>query len=78
MLFDNWFTQEVFEALVLGNKKPGQCECCKQDSEHIFKTPSCTLYVGSNNEPLNLCFDCSQDYTQMMEDQWREYYSGIL
>ena len=72
------FEDEVFEAFILGKTKPGKCLRCEVDAEHIFMTPSQTMYVNSENEPLPLCFFCSQEYTEMMEDQWREYYSGLL
>lgn len=71
--------EEALEAFVLGNNKPGICECCEIEVTHIFATPSLTKYIDPTaNEPHNLCYQCAVEHLHIMEDQWTEYYMGLF
>jgi hypothetical protein len=72
-----WFETEAMEAFILGKAKPGKCEFCSREVEHIFSTPSRTYYT-SDDRDFQLCCECSQAYQEIIEEQWQEYYSGVL
>lgn len=36
------------------------------------------LEAGDPNAPIPLCAACAADYIEYMEEQWRDYYSGVL
>lgn len=64
----------------------GACQLCDSPGP-LIETPSQTLYDQSGkdlmfekdrNAPLFLCSLCSKDYTDMMDSQWADYYSGRL
>ena len=74
----DWLVEEAERVYLLGLNCPGTC-LCGRDVEHLFETPSRTFYDwnGEGEDPnadKMLCLDCSIDYSEMMEDRWREYY----
>jgi hypothetical protein len=74
----DWLIEEAEEAYLLGFSRPGTC-MCGRDVEHLFATPSRTMYQwdGEGEDPnadKDLCLDCSIEYSEIMEDPWREYY----
>lgn len=79
MSYIDAINEEAEEVYLLGLQVPGRCECCERDVEHIFVTPSQTLYQDDEaNADRNLCLDCAIWYTEDIEERWREYYSGRL
>lgn len=80
MLDRNYMVEEAERVYLLGLNRPGTC-MCGRDVEHLFATPSQTFYSKEEedhdpNAELMLCLDCSIDYTEMMDEQWRDYYSS--
>jgi hypothetical protein len=74
-----WLDEEAEEVYLLGNAKPGICECCGREVEHIFATPSQTMYEDDErNKDQMLCLDCSIWYTEEIEERWREYWGSRL
>ena len=55
-----------------------------RDCPNVGKpTPSQTMYGWDDqgedpNRDLILCDDCGGEYTDMMNDQWNDYYGGLL
>lgn len=55
---------------------------CKRVTE-LTRTPSMTMYEwdGEGEDPnrdLMLCQECSEEYTEIMTEQWANYYRGLL
>lgn len=73
----DWLVEEAERVYLLGLNCPGTC-MCGREVEHLFATPSQTLYHGDDeaNADKMLCLDCSVDYTEMMDQQWRDYYAS--
>jgi hypothetical protein len=79
------FLEDAAEEYLLGIKKPGKCEYCKQEVEYIVETPSYTYFhwdpcldkENPNNDKM-LCIICAESHVDYWSEQWAEYYSSIL
>lgn len=68
-----------------GQEAEGQCECCKRDDSLVDLKwrMSRTAYEwdgeGENpNRCLALCDECAIEYNEQMDQQWSDYFSGLL
>ena len=79
----NWLDEIALEYHLLGLNNPSKCEYCKRAVDLVIETPSMTRYYFEKgqedpNRDKILCLPCAQDHVSYWEDQWADYYSGIL
>lgn len=77
--------EALAELLDLLRVAPVLCEGFGGPCRHrvLWPTPSQTQYEwdGQGEDPnadKMLCPKCSEEYTEMMDDQWAEYRAGLL
>lgn len=83
----DYINELAFDIDVLGSwTGPRTCEGCGVISHRVIDCPSQTQYCVDDDVPNGpdpnadkiLCIECAIRYTEDMNAQWAEYYSGLL
>lgn len=64
---------------LFGPRCEGPCE--RRCELHVVSSQTRYVWDGVGVDPnrsLNLCEECAVDYTEYMNDMWRDYWSGVL
>ena len=59
---------------------PERCPVCHRwvPRHEIKARPTNTAYCDPSRNLLTSCEDCHQEYCDMIQDQWEDYWSGRL